>query len=88
MVIPIRGQYEQICNAAALEQIGIKKLDKLDDDFTDHFHNWISSEPVKVNYDHSTHEIVDKVMQLAFAYVKEKRQSYTGSDPDLMLLPS
>jgi uncharacterized protein (TIGR00661 family) len=29
MVIPISGQYEQQCNAAALEQMGINKLDKL-----------------------------------------------------------
>ena len=88
MVIPIRGQYEQQCNAAALQQMGIKKLDQLDDDFTDHFQDWTTSAQVKVDYDHSTHEIIDKVMQLAFAHVRHRRQFHTGCDPDLMLLPS
>jgi len=43
MVIPIRGQYEQLCNAAALERLGIKVLDKLDTSFTAEFYNWIES---------------------------------------------
>jgi uncharacterized protein (TIGR00661 family) len=47
MVIPISGQYEQQCNAAALEQMGINKLDKLDDDFTGHFNEWVQAKPVK-----------------------------------------
>jgi len=71
MVIPIRGQYEQQCNAAALEQMGIKKLDKLDDDFTDHFTEWVESKSIKINYDHSTEEIVAKVMKLSIAHIKE-----------------
>lgn len=65
MVIPIRGQYEQQCNAAALEQLGITRLHKLDDDFNDRFERWVSSELIKLNYDHSTEEIVEKVMKLA-----------------------
>ncbi len=32
--IPIRGQYEQLCNAAALQQMGVRVLDDAD---TDHF---------------------------------------------------
>ena len=62
MVIPIKGQYEQQCNAAALEQIGVKKLDKLDNDFTDHFNRWIDSKPVEMCYDHSTEDIIANVM--------------------------
>jgi len=71
MVVPVKGQYEQQCNAAALEQMGIKKLDKLDDDFTDHFKEWVGSKPVKICYDHSTEEIVAKVMKLSIAHIKE-----------------
>ena len=73
MVIPIRGQYEQQCNAAALEQMGVKKLDKLDDDFTDHFTEWSESKPVKINYDHATEDIVANAMKLSIAYTKENR---------------
>lgn len=39
LCIPIRAQYEQICNAAALKKIGIPVLDDAD---TDHFYQDIS----------------------------------------------
>ena len=41
MVIPIRGQYEQLCNAAALEQMGVKVLNKLDDSFVASYNEWM-----------------------------------------------
>ena len=88
MVIPISGQYEQQCNAAALEQMGIKKLDKLDDDFTDHFNEWARSKPVKIKYDHSTEDIIAKVMKLSIAHVKERRNNLDPEEFDLTLLPS
>ncbi len=69
MVIPISGQYEQQCNAAALEKMGINKLDKLDDDFTDHFNKWMQAKPVKINYDHSTEDIIANVMKLSIAHI-------------------
>ena len=69
MVIPISGQYEQQCNAAALEQMGIHKLDKLDDDFPGHFNEWVESKPSKINYDHSTEDIIANVMKLSIAHI-------------------
>lgn len=88
MVIPIRGHYEQQCNAAALEQLGIIKLDKLDDDFKAHFHNWLEAKPIKVNYDHSTEDIISHVMKLAISHCKEKRKDLIQQEVDLTLLPS
>ena len=88
MVIPIRGHYEQQCNATALEQMGIKRLDKLDDDFTDHFEKWVGSNPVKINYGHSTEEIVAKVMKLSFAHIKETGSYQYTTDPFLYRLHS
>jgi uncharacterized protein (TIGR00661 family) len=88
MVIPIRGQYEQQCNAVALGQMGIKKIDKLDDDFTDHFTNWVELKPVKINYDHTTEEIVSKAMKLSIEHTKEKRKNINPFDFDLILRPS
>jgi len=43
MVIPIRGQYEQLCNAAALERLGVKLLQKIDESFAASFYEWIES---------------------------------------------
>lgn len=88
MVIPIKGQYEQQCNAAALEQWGIKKLDKIDDDFTSHFNDWAESKPVRICYDHSTEDIIAQVMKLSISHVKERRNTIGSEEIDLTLLPS
>lgn len=79
MVIPIRSQYEQQCNAAALEQLGITRLDKIEDDFKDHFERWITSGTIKINYEHSTRDIVDKVINLAMQQLKRKRPFFDST---------
>ena len=76
MVIPIKGQYEQQCNAAALEQLGVKRLDRLDDDFNGHFENWIRYENIRINYDHSTSDIVSDVVKLAITHVKDIQNNF------------
>jgi hypothetical protein len=38
--IPIRGQYEQRCNAAALEELGVVCLKEIDNTFPFIFRNW------------------------------------------------
>ena len=47
MVIPIRGQYEQLCNAAALERLGVKVLNKIDDSFGLAFDEWMQTDDQK-----------------------------------------
>ncbi|HSK14076.1 MAG TPA: glycosyltransferase family protein [Phnomibacter sp.] len=45
MCIPIRGQYEQLCNVAALAQMGVTVLDDADTDhFADDISNWMALE--------------------------------------------
>jgi uncharacterized protein (TIGR00661 family) len=46
MAIPIRGQYEQACNAAALKEMGVLCLKNTEDDFKNHFYNWILSDHI------------------------------------------
>ncbi|MEM1323399.1 MAG: glycosyltransferase family protein [Bacteroidota bacterium] len=41
MVVPIRNHYEQACNAVALEQLGVKVVQKMDADFSKHLQDWI-----------------------------------------------
>lgn len=41
--IPIKGQYEQACNAAALEKMGILKMNVLNDSNKEVFYNWIQA---------------------------------------------
>jgi uncharacterized protein (TIGR00661 family) len=66
MVIPIRKQYEQQCNAAALQQMGVTVLKEINDDFSLEFCRWVSSrnKPL-VQYHHTTEEIVNTAMNMA-----------------------
>lgn len=48
MVIPIRGQYEQLCNAAALERLGVQVVEKIDASFTTVFSKWMDCNTQKV----------------------------------------
>lgn len=63
MVMPIKGQYEQCCNAAALERLGVKTITGLDERFHERFERWINSyQPVGISYKMNTEAIVEHVM--------------------------
>ena len=69
MVIPLQGQYEQQCNAKALEEFNAMSVTKLDDDFPKHFKKWIEQfEPIKLTLSHSTEEIIRAVIHKAPSY--------------------
>jgi uncharacterized protein (TIGR00661 family) len=61
--IPIRGHYEQLCNAAALQKLGVSILKKVDEDFSSVFYEWINTAPVQVNYKNSTAEILEHLFE-------------------------
>lgn len=67
MAIPIGGQYEQRCNAAALAALGVYTPDTLDRQFTEKVRQWLDLPDVA--YDHSfnrpTSSIIDEMMQIA-----------------------
>ena len=51
MAIPIRGQYEQCCNAAALQGMGVMTLSKIGEDFEQQFEKWQNEyRPVQMDY--------------------------------------
>ncbi|GGB07473.1 glycosyltransferase family protein [Puia dinghuensis] len=63
MVIPIRGQYEQSCNAAALQKMGVPVLKTLDAGFAGVFRPWMElrRKPC-LHLDYSTEAIVSYLM--------------------------
>ncbi|MGN6494915.1 MAG: glycosyltransferase family protein [Agriterribacter sp.] len=66
MAMPIKGQYEQKCNAAALEKLGVKTLPELPENFHLVFEEWYhiqNTVEVKFRYDAKT--IVDLMLQRA-----------------------
>ena len=68
MVMPIKGQYEQKCNAAALEQLGVKTLAELPENFHIVFEEWYNTaDPVDITFTFSSAEIIDIMMKKAAA---------------------
>ncbi|MDX1954488.1 MAG: glycosyltransferase family protein [Chitinophagaceae bacterium] len=60
--IPIRGQYEQQCNAAALRKMGITTLERLDELFPEEFYNWIyCKKALKKDYSRSVPDLLQYV---------------------------
>ena len=63
MVIPIRGQYEQSCNAAALERMGVPVLSALDDRFEGIFRPWMERRKKPcLHWDYTTESTVSYLM--------------------------
>jgi uncharacterized protein (TIGR00661 family) len=62
--IPISKHYEQLSNAAALSDLGVKVLLQIDQDFHTIFTDWINhTAPVKLDLTHSTKEIVAQLIK-------------------------
>ena len=66
MVIPMKGQYEQQCNAAALNEMGVPVIKSLKTKHRDKILKWIEGDTrVKVDYPEITEEIIDAILREA-----------------------
>ena len=64
MVVPMKNQYEQHCNAAALKEMGVPVIKSLKPKHLHKIKSWINSEAtVTVDYPDITETIVDEVLQ-------------------------
>jgi hypothetical protein len=60
LVIPIRNQYEQACNAAALEQLGVHVIWNIGPDFSSRINQWLTDAPVVSTYRYRRHSRTDR----------------------------
>lgn len=66
--IPILNHFEQECNAEALKKLGVMVLKRIDNNFGDHFKNWINQDnQVKISLTHTTEDIVEVLMNNTLA---------------------
>jgi uncharacterized protein (TIGR00661 family) len=66
MTVPLRGQYEQQCNAEALREMGVVCLPYINEHFSSHFNQWINSAAiVKKDYSRTIHYSLERVFELA-----------------------
>jgi uncharacterized protein (TIGR00661 family) len=64
MVIPMKGQYEQQCNAAALDQLGVPVLKSLKKKHVDAIKAWTeSASRISVDYPDQTEEVLDMIIR-------------------------
>ena len=77
-VIPMKGQYEQECNAVALDQMGINVISKIDDNFTENLNNWIDL-PFKLEekYENNIPSIVEDIITYGETYKGFKDFDYS-----------
>ena len=72
MCLPIKGQYEQLCNAAALQKFNVPILNNMDDQFGNNVTDWMNTtNSSKLVISNSTENIVSKVIETALSIRKE-----------------
>lgn len=64
--MPMMNQYEQVCNSAALSQMGIPVMHKMDTRFTQAITDWLKSEDgPHIFFPDETEQIVDSIVRVA-----------------------
>ncbi|XWN37420.1 MAG: glycosyltransferase family protein [Balneola sp.] len=65
LVIPIKNQYEQICNAAALEELGARVIYNIKPDFVNQLRDWIKNgKAVQLDKICDEQKLVQKIFQV------------------------
>lgn len=80
LVLPIKGQYEQLCNAAALKEFNVTVIDTITGGFHYEVMKWLAALPTKpLVLSQDTYEIVQRAIELG----REKTISSApaGNDP-------
>jgi uncharacterized protein (TIGR00661 family) len=71
LAIPISNQYEQYCNAAALEKMGVQTLRKIDESFVSRLKKWIAdTKAVQLSEIADTSKLVDLLIELGTNHKK------------------
>ncbi len=71
--VPIRSQYEQQCNAAALKQLGIQTLKILDGEFSHHFYTWMNDrKSLKMDYSKTVPQCLDYLFSNVYSSIKKE----------------
>jgi uncharacterized protein (TIGR00661 family) len=66
LCMPIKGQYEQWCNAAALQKFNVPVVTSIDKNFTHHILQWLQAPaPQKLELQYSTYQLVQMVIETA-----------------------
>jgi len=75
LCLPIRGQYEQLCNAAALKDFNVTVIDKITADFSVQVEDWLQNSAVKpLTLSYSTYDIVQKAIETGRSFQRKPQE--------------
>jgi len=64
LMIPMKNQYEQQCNALAASKLGVPVINEIDDHFMYKINNWINNDKkIEINFPDETAQIVDNMVK-------------------------
>lgn len=64
LVVPMKNQFEQVCNAAALKHMGVATIKSLKKKHLPKIHEWLEhGQPIQVDYPDETEAIVQRIVQ-------------------------
>jgi uncharacterized protein (TIGR00661 family) len=64
LMIPMRGQYEQQCNALSASKLGVTVIETINADFISRINNWLADDRrISVNFPDETAQIVDRMVK-------------------------
>jgi uncharacterized protein (TIGR00661 family) len=77
IVIPMKGQYEQQCNAAALKKLGVPVLKSLKKKHVGKIESWIAeSQNISIAFQNDTEAIIDMIIQTHAVKDSASKHSY------------
>lgn len=82
LCLPIKGQYEQLCNAEALKEFGVTVLDTIDHTFCTHVRQWLQHSAVQplmlsLNTAQIVHMAIEKARTLQYTLPPVQEASNT-----------
>jgi len=89
LALPIRGQYEQLCNAAAMKEFGVVVVDEIDNNFDQQVIQWLNgaaTTPLRLS--HNTYQLVQMAIEKGRALQKPipSYQDSLLSEDDLLAM--
>ncbi|TSD63923.1 glycosyl transferase [Inquilinus sp. KBS0705] len=64
VMIPMRGQYEQQCNALSASKLGVTVIETINHDFVSRINKWLADDTrINVNFPDETAQIVDNMVK-------------------------
>ncbi|MCX6323569.1 MAG: glycosyl transferase [Sphingobacteriales bacterium] len=82
LVIPMKGQYEQQCNAAALAELGVPVIKSLKEKHLPAIRQWVNSGSiVPVDYPDETVAIIDRILIYHKTSTGKRKALYLGGTP-------